>query len=119
MNETILVLMQFSYVPLTRINLKKAFLSRLDILLFFILVSVLTSSKLESTSTSEKSVKKPTTILPSTLQDQNAKLKELIAENRNNSVLNLSYKKLADQDMKIVVYYALQNNWVRVIILLS
>lgn len=44
------------------------------------------------------------------LEHQNAQLEQLIAENKGETKLDLSRKKLTAEDMKIVAYYALQEN---------
>ncbi len=41
---------------------------------------------------------------------QNATLEKLIAERKDETELSLSWKKLTDEDMEIVAYYALQEN---------
>ncbi len=43
---------------------------------------------------------------------QNAQLEQLIAENKGETKLSLNTKELTDEDMKIVAYYALQENTV-------
>jgi hypothetical protein len=41
---------------------------------------------------------------------KNAKLEQIIKENKNESITDLSWKGLTDDDIAIVAYYLLKNN---------
>ncbi len=71
-----------------------------DTLSFSILLIVPTVSKSKTTPPAKESPPKY----------QNVKLEKIITENKANSELYLCGKNLTDQDIEIVVYYALQNN---------
>ncbi|CAF3438804.1 unnamed protein product [Rotaria socialis] len=75
-----------------------------------VLNAPVTIKSIPITKQSMSSVKKPTAVLGSSAQDKNAVLKQLILEQKDHSILNLSSKNLADPDMKMVALHIQENS---------